>query len=184
MNSERSLFGVLAHQRRFVYLAVAVLSGAGIWSAFRLPSAIYPELTFSSVTVVVQGSALGARQVMFSITQPIATNLSSFKYLLAYFLAMSAAGAAFIAFQRRQAQTIDRANRELATVNRRMQQELSAAAQVQEALLPEVEERLRATLKAMDPEAMLKTWLPATLKGFEQLQEMFLSQMAGLGKKK
>jgi Family of unknown function (DUF6489) len=55
---------------------------------------------------------------------------------------------------------------------------------LQEALLPEVEERLRATLKAMDPEAMLKTWLPATLKGFEQLQEMFLSQMAGLGRKK
>jgi len=55
---------------------------------------------------------------------------------------------------------------------------------LQEALLPEVEERLRATLKAMDPDAMLKTWLPATLKGFEQLQEMFLAQMAGLGKKK
>jgi hypothetical protein len=55
---------------------------------------------------------------------------------------------------------------------------------LQEALLPEVEERLRATLQAMDPEAMLKTWLPATLKGFEQLQEVFLAQMAGLGKKK
>jgi len=53
-----------------------------------------------------------------------------------------------------------------------------------EALLPEVEERLRATLKSMDPETMLKTWLPATLKGFEQLQEMFLSQLGGLGKKK
>jgi hypothetical protein len=55
---------------------------------------------------------------------------------------------------------------------------------LQEALLPEVEERLRATLKAMEPEAMLKTWLPATLRGFEQLQEMFLAQIAGLGKKK
>ena len=55
---------------------------------------------------------------------------------------------------------------------------------LQEALLPEVEERLRATLKAMDPEAMLKTWLPATLKGFEQLQEMFLNQMAGAGPRK
>ena len=55
---------------------------------------------------------------------------------------------------------------------------------LQEALLPEVEERLRATLKAMDPEAMLKTWLPATLKGFEQLQEMFLSQLGDLGRKK
>jgi Family of unknown function (DUF6489) len=55
---------------------------------------------------------------------------------------------------------------------------------LQEALLPEVEERLRATLKAMDPEAMLKSWLPATLKGFEQLQEAFFAQLGGLGKKK
>ena len=50
---------------------------------------------------------------------------------------------------------------------------------LQEALLPEVEERLRTTLKAMDPEAMLKTWLPATLKGFEQLQQMFFANMPG-----
>ena len=52
---------------------------------------------------------------------------------------------------------------------------------LQDALLPEVEERLRTTLKAMDPEAMLKTWLPTTLKGFEQLQEMFFARMGGAG---
>ncbi len=69
--AKRSLFGLLAQQRRFVYLAIAVLSGAGIWAAFRLPSAIYPELAFSRITVVVQGSSLGARQVMFSVTRPI-----------------------------------------------------------------------------------------------------------------
>lgn len=55
---------------------------------------------------------------------------------------------------------------------------------LQEALLPEIEERLKATLRAMDPETMLKSWLPATLKGFEQLQEMFFSQMGGAGRKK
>ena len=48
-----------------------------------------------------------------------------------------------------------------------------------EQLMKEVEERMRANLKALDPETMLKTWLPAGLKGFEQLQEMFLNQMAG-----
>ncbi len=48
---------------------------------------------------------------------------------------------------------------------------------MQEQLLKEVEERMRAGLKALDPETMLKTWLPAGLKGFEQLQEMFLNQM-------
>ena len=50
---------------------------------------------------------------------------------------------------------------------------------MQDQLLKEVEERMRAGLKALDPETMLKTWLPAGLKGFEQLQEMFLNQMAG-----
>jgi hypothetical protein len=55
---------------------------------------------------------------------------------------------------------------------------------LQEALLPEVEERLRATLKAMDPETMLKAWLPATLKGFEQLQQMFFANMPGASDKK
>lgn len=50
---------------------------------------------------------------------------------------------------------------------------------MQEELLKEVQEKLRANLKALDPETMLKTWLPAGLKGFEQLQEMFMSQMGG-----
>ena len=50
---------------------------------------------------------------------------------------------------------------------------------MQEQLVKEVEERIRASLKALDPETMLKTWLPDGLKGFEQLQEMFLNQMAG-----
>lgn len=53
---------------------------------------------------------------------------------------------------------------------------------MQEELMKEVEARLRASLKALDPETMLKTWLPAGLKGFEQLQEMFFNQMAGGGR--
>ena len=50
---------------------------------------------------------------------------------------------------------------------------------MQEELMKEVAERMRANVTALDPETMLKTWLPAGLKGFEQLQEMFLNQMAG-----
>ena len=56
---------------------------------------------------------------------------------------------------------------------------------VQEALLKEVQERLTANIKAMDTKAMIETWLPATLKGFEQLQQMFMAHMAGrAGEKK
>jgi hypothetical protein len=52
---------------------------------------------------------------------------------------------------------------------------------MQQELLHDVEERLRANLKAVDPETLLKSWLPAGLKGFEQLQEMFLNQTGGRG---
>ena len=48
---------------------------------------------------------------------------------------------------------------------------------LQEALMKEVEGRLSAALKAMDPAEMLKTWLPTTLKGFGELQEMFMAQL-------
>ncbi len=65
------LFDLLVGQRRFVYLAIGLLSAAGIWSALRLPSAIYPELVFPRVTIVAQGSALGSRQLMFSVARPI-----------------------------------------------------------------------------------------------------------------
>ena len=55
---------------------------------------------------------------------------------------------------------------------------------LQEALMPEVEERMRTILKGMDPEAMLKTWLPATLKAFEQPQQMSFANMPGGSDKK
>ena len=49
---------------------------------------------------------------------------------------------------------------------------------MQDRLMAAVEERLRANLQALDPEAMLKAWMPAGLKSFEQLQEMFFAQMS------
>ena len=63
-----TLAGGVASQRRFVYLTVILLCVAGIWAALRLPSAIYPELSFSRVTVVAEGTALGARQMLFAVT--------------------------------------------------------------------------------------------------------------------
>jgi hypothetical protein len=50
---------------------------------------------------------------------------------------------------------------------------------MQEHLMRELQERMAANIRAMEPEAMLRTWLPATLKGFEQMQEIFMSQMTG-----
>ncbi len=72
-----NLFQLLQRQRRVVYLIVAALTAAGLWAAFRLPSAIYPELNFARISIVVQGSSLGARQVAFSVTRPIEQAVSS-----------------------------------------------------------------------------------------------------------
>jgi len=51
---------------------------------------------------------------------------------------------------------------------------------MQEQLMRELQERMAANIRAMEPEAMLRTWLPATLKGFEQIQEIFIAQMTGV----
>src|SRR2546423_8266209 len=61
----------MASQRRFVYLVVAMLSAGGIYASLQLPSAIYPELAFPRVLIVAQGSPLGARQMLFTVTRPI-----------------------------------------------------------------------------------------------------------------
>jgi uncharacterized protein DUF6489 len=55
---------------------------------------------------------------------------------------------------------------------------------LQEALLKEVQERISGTIRAMDAKTLIDTWLPATLKGFEQWQRMLMAQMAGAQGKK
>ena len=48
---------------------------------------------------------------------------------------------------------------------------------MQDALMQQIQDRMSANLQAMEPEAMLKTWLPASLQGFEQMQKIFWTQM-------
>ena len=48
---------------------------------------------------------------------------------------------------------------------------------MQDALMQQIQDRMSANLQAMEPEAMLKTWLPASLQGFEQMQMIFWNQM-------
>ena len=52
---------------------------------------------------------------------------------------------------------------------------------MQDSMMAEVQKRMEQTIKSMDPETMLKTWLPASIQGFEQLQKMFWGQMSGGG---
>ncbi|HWG33549.1 MAG TPA: efflux RND transporter permease subunit, partial [Gemmatimonadaceae bacterium] len=58
-------------------LVVVLLSVGGVWLARSLPSAIYPELLFPRITIVAEGSSLGARQVEFSVTRPLEEAVST-----------------------------------------------------------------------------------------------------------
>lgn len=53
---------------------------------------------------------------------------------------------------------------------------------MQEALMKQIQEQMTASLHAMEPEVMLKTWLPAGVQGMEQMQKMFWAQFAGSGR--
>jgi hypothetical protein len=42
---------------------------------------------------------------------------------------------------------------------------------MQKAVMAEMTQRLTQAMTAMDPETMLKTWLPASIQGWEQMQK-------------
>ena len=59
---------------------------------------------------------------------------------------------------------------------------------MQDRVMAEIEQRLRSGLDAMTPEAVFKTWIPASMQGVEQMQQLqqaFWSQLANIatGKK-
>jgi len=59
---------------------------------------------------------------------------------------------------------------------------------MQQRVIGEIEDRLRSSLNAMNPETIFKTWLPASMQGVEhmqQLQQAFWSQLSNIasGKK-
>ena len=51
---------------------------------------------------------------------------------------------------------------------------------MQDAIMKQLEEQMRDNIRSLDPETMLKTWLPATIQGWGEVQKMFWDQM-GMG---
>ncbi len=50
-------------------------------------------------------------------------------------------------------------------------------APMQERYMKEVEERMAESLRALDPETLVKTWMPMTMQGWGDMQKMFWAQM-------
>jgi hypothetical protein len=60
---------------------------------------------------------------------------------------------------------------------------LPDVAPMQERLMKDVEERTMAAMRSMEPDALLNTWLPASMQGFENIQKMFWNAMGDPKKK-
>ena len=50
-------------------------------------------------------------------------------------------------------------------------------APMQERMMKELEERMAENLRALDPETLVKTWMPMSMQGWGDMQKMFWGQM-------
>jgi hypothetical protein len=55
---------------------------------------------------------------------------------------------------------------------------------MQAALLAQLQERLAQSMGAMDPEVLVRTWLPGGMKGLAELQQQLWNQMMAKGPKR
>lgn len=66
-----SLARVVSNQKRAVVVLVALVCAAGIYSAFELPVAIFPQTDFPRVVIIMDDGVVPAQQVLVSVTRPI-----------------------------------------------------------------------------------------------------------------
>jgi hypothetical protein len=50
---------------------------------------------------------------------------------------------------------------------------------MQDALIAQVQERMASYLEALEPEALMKLWLPGGMQGLAEIQERFWRQLTG-----
>lgn len=51
---------------------------------------------------------------------------------------------------------------------------------MQEKLMAEIEAKMQDNIRNLDAETMVKTWMPATIQGWGEMQKMFWAQMGGM----
>ena len=56
---------------------------------------------------------------------------------------------------------------------------LPNVALMQERMMQELESKMQDNIRNLSPEEMVKTWMPATMQGWGEMQKMFWGQMGG-----
>ncbi|MEN3332095.1 MAG: hypothetical protein V7641_1460 [Blastocatellia bacterium] len=66
-----SLARLISNQSRAVLVFVALLCAAGVYAAFQLPIAIFPQTDFPRIVIIVDNGVVPAPQMLVSVTRPI-----------------------------------------------------------------------------------------------------------------
>src|SRR5690242_12850415 len=65
------LAGLVARQSRAVVVIVALLCAAGLYSAWQLPTAVFPQTDFPRIVIIIDNGEAPASQTLVSVTRPI-----------------------------------------------------------------------------------------------------------------
>ncbi|HJQ33024.1 MAG TPA: efflux RND transporter permease subunit [Pyrinomonadaceae bacterium] len=66
-----TLARLISGQKRAVLVLIALLCAAGLYAAWRLPSAIFPQTDFPRIVITVDNGVVPAEQTLVSVTRPI-----------------------------------------------------------------------------------------------------------------
>src|SRR5215813_4697382 len=66
-----SFASVVSKQARAVVVIVALLSAAGVYAAWQLPIAVFPQTDFPRIVIIVDNGEAPASQTLVSVTRPI-----------------------------------------------------------------------------------------------------------------
>ncbi len=62
---------LVSNQSRSVLVMIALLSAAGLYAAWQLPVAIFPQTNFPRIVIIVENDVVPAPQTLVSVTRPI-----------------------------------------------------------------------------------------------------------------
>jgi CzcA family heavy metal efflux pump len=66
-----TLARLISEQKRAVLVVITLLCAAGLYAAWRLPSAIFPQTDFPRIVITVDNGVVPAEQTLVSVTRPI-----------------------------------------------------------------------------------------------------------------
>src|SRR5205085_1025047 len=68
---EVTLAGLISEQKRAVLVLIALLCAAGVYAAWQLPIAIFPQTDFPRIVIIIDNEVVPAQQTLVSVTRPV-----------------------------------------------------------------------------------------------------------------